>query len=206
MKRILCALILMTAVLTVGVDTPATAATKPCSRGDAEAMARSGIQFGGRYLGGQPHGAPAASAHRWEDCQFRLYDDNDQDDPEVPHIFSDQDTFLAGIFYFLFDFEIDEFFGGDRKLAIADLESVSERFFFGPATLPDESLPEVPLTQTSYRGAQLPTIGGQLVYTHLYATFPAGSLVAGKYKYRFEQEYAGELFVARGVVTIVSSP
>ena len=83
-------------------------------------------------------------------------------------------------------------------MAIADMESISERFFFGPATLPDKSLPEVPLAQTSYRGAQLPAIGGHLVYTHLYATFPAGSLVAGTYKYRFEQEYAGESFVGRG--------
>jgi hypothetical protein len=78
----------------------------------------------------------------WQDCQFRFYDDNDEDDPEVPHVFSDKDYFIGAIALFEFydAFQRPDF---DRAAAVASLEAITTRVFFGPASIPDAALPEL---------------------------------------------------------------
>jgi len=208
MLSVLGILAATTVVLSPSVPA-AVAAPDHCTRGDAQAIAEAGYQFGGRLLGGQPHGAPAASTRKWADCQFRLYDDNDDDNPEVAHAFSEDDWIVGAISYFLYYSEFP-LVGETRADATAYLDTWTEHFYFGPASLPDANLPEVSLTKTAYRNMQLPGLGERTVWNHTYAIWPAGSLAPGTYRFRFEQlipdgPFAGQ-FEARGTLMITDVP
>jgi hypothetical protein len=190
---------------------PATALAAPdhCTRGDAQAIAQAGLQFGGRALGGQPHGEPAASTRKWTDCQFRLYDDNDQDDPEVAHVFSEDDWVVGAVASFVYYSEFP-LVGGTRAAATDYLDTFVDHFYFGPASTPAADLPEVPLATTSYRAMQFPGFGERAVWNHVYVIFPAGSLSPGTYTYRLESSipdgpFAGE-FESTGTIVILTSP
>ena len=97
----------------------------------------------------------AQADHLFEDCQFRLYDDNDPEDnpdnPEIPHVFSEDDYFLAGISAGYTYAELEEL-GFTRAEAIAEMNKFTDRFFWGPATATDAELEEIKLASTPYLG------------------------------------------------------
>ena len=101
-----------------------------------------GYQFGGQ-VARRPatRRSPAASTRKWADCQFRLYDDNDEDDPEVAHVFSDEDWIVGAISYFLYYSEFP-LVGGTRADATAYMDTWTEHFY---------SVPRRFLTQTCLR-------------------------------------------------------
>lgn len=200
-----------TSVVVSPGTTPASAAPDRCTRGDADAIVQAGGQFGTRVLGAQPHGATASSTRKWVECQFRLYDDNDEvaDDPEIAHVFSEDDWVVGAIAYFAFASEFP-LFGGTREDATAYMDTWIEHLYFGPASLSDADLPEVTLNETSYRTVQFPALGERAVLTTTYIVWPAGSLAPGTYRFRFEQiipdgpfEGAGE---ERGTIVITAAP
>lgn len=204
----LTALATMAMTLAFGVST-AVSAPAHCTRGDVQAIAQAGPQFGTRVLGVQPHGESAASTRKWVDCQFRLYDDNDENDPEVPHVFSEDDWIVGGVAPFIFYSEFP-LVGGSRRSATAYMDTWTTRFYFGPASLADAELPEVSLTETSYADAQFPALGDRVVWKQVYVIFPAGSLAPGTYRFRSEDLVpdgflAGE-GVARGLIVITAAP
>ena len=187
----------------------AVSAPDNCTSGDAQAIAQAGLQFAGRALGGQPHGEPAAATSKWSDCQFRLYDDNDEDNPEIAHVFSEDDWVVGAVAYFITDAEL-LLVGGTPRSATAYIDTWTTHLYFGPASLPDASLPEVSLATTSYKSTQLPGLGEKYIWRQVYAIMPAGSLAPGTYRYRMEQSipdgpFAGT-FEARGTIVITDAP
>jgi hypothetical protein len=84
---------------------------------DAQAIARAGLPFAGRALGGKPHGEPAASTRKWIDCQFRLYGDNDDANPEIAHVFSGDDWVVRAVACFIAPSQIRLVVGTGRSAA-----------------------------------------------------------------------------------------
>ena len=146
----------------------------------------------------------AQADHLFEDCQFRLYDDNDPEDnpdnPEIPHVFSEDDYFLAGISAGYTYAELEEL-GFTRAEAIAEMNKFTDRFFWGPATATDAELEEIELASTPYLDAFL---GDDLIVgNHIYVLFKANKLDPGDYKWRWEVSFPGEgTGVTYGAVTI----
>jgi hypothetical protein len=215
MRRIILGTLAMLSILAATAVGPAAGApigvTAPdnCTHGDAEAIAQAGLQFAGRALGGQPHGEPAAATSKWSECQFRLYDDNDEDNPEVAHVFSEDDWIVGAVAYFITDSELI-LVGGTPRSATAYIDTWTTHLYFGPSSLPDASLPEVSLATTGYKSTQLPGLGEKYVWRQVYAIWPAGSLAPGTYRYRLEQlipdgPLAGT-FEARGAIIITDAP
>lgn len=207
-RLVLSILAALMAVLVSGAPT-VVAAPDHCTAGDVRAIARAGLQFGSRELGGQPHGVPAASTRKWADCQFRLYDDNDANDPEVAHVFSDTDWFIGAVADLIYYSEFP-LVGGDRASAIAYMDTWTTHFFLGPKSVPDADLPEVSLTETSYRDTQFPGFGERVVWKQHYVVFPAGSLSPGVYHYRTKlvvpDGFLAGSFVARGDIVVTTGP
>lgn len=203
MKRVLITLV-ASGVLSILLAVPA-AGNEHCTAGDVQGIAHAGFQGAQQNLF---NGRTTGLGGSWADCQFRLYDDNDAeenpDNPEVPHIFTDMDYFLAGIAQFDFydSFDRPDY---DRDAAIEFLSSeVVDRVFWGPAAKSDADLEEIELTSTNYRDAVLDF--GHVVGNIRYHTFEPGSLAPGEYKWRWENTSTGlEDFVARGVVVILDA-
>ena len=167
----------------VGMTTRVTVSqpSQPCSKGDAQIIANAGIQAV-QQRSGVVHG-PGSS---YQDCQFRFYDDNDDEGaPEVPHVFTDKDYFIGAIALFEFydSFQRPAY---DRAGAITYLNTISTRVFFGPASMPDAALPELALTNTKYRDGVFIGDGIHAVIGYRYMIFTPGSLAPGEYKWRFE--------------------
>lgn len=181
----------MTAIMLGVVVAPAGAADEICTSGDVQRMVGAMQQAFGT-------GSEAA-----ERCQFRLYDGNDDvpDAPEVPHVFTDQDWVLAGILQWSPRDVLDEF-GLKRADGVDYLTNdVVDRFFWGPK---GETLDEIPLTHTNYRGFVFADGGGRLVGNHRYHVFAPGSLDPGEYEWRWEYYdfFFGDYFEAFGEVHI----
>ena len=107
----------------------------------------------------------------WAKCQIRLYDDNDENDdnPEVPHTYTDKDHFLVGIFIYE-EYENFDPSDLDRAGLIDFLEAGgTTRMLRGRADTPDPDLEEIDLIETQYQDAMF---GGRfLVYNHRYHIF-----------------------------------
>jgi hypothetical protein len=198
LRCVVAALLVAMSGLLAAPSTEAAAPGQECTRGDAQAVAEAGPHFAKAFF----EGSPSAAAETWARCQFRLYDDNDPledpDNPEIPHVFTVNDFFLAGIFYFE---GIDP--GQHRADAIASLDVAASRFYFGPSTTPDADLPQVPLTRTGYRDAVLPLFDGHNIWVHDYAIFEPGELAPGEYRWRAEVGFPGDISVYFGAVTIL---
>ena len=195
MKRLATILAFVMMALFMSPAAPAVAASSDgrCTKGDVQRLANAGPIAGLHSREGLETG-PAGT---WENCQFRLYDDT------TTHVFSDEDYFLAGIFFFLSYDEFDRL-GIDRAGAIALLEGFIPRFFWGPAGTPDADLEEIALTSTSFRDTRIaPELGGHVVYNHNYTIFEPGSLQPGDYVFRWDQHDDEGDFTVRGSVTIV---
>jgi len=203
MKRILGGLALAALICVGGVSAPVTAsgpARDRCTFAEIQRFVHAGFEVA-RLSFNHPDASPGAAQadHIWDDCQFRFYDNNDEDNPEVPHVFSEDDYFLAGVFIFYFHEDLSGEF--DRADAIADMAKSTDRFFWGPSTATDSELQEMAITYGPYKDGLLPL--GPAVGAHWYIIFPPGSQEPGEYRWRYEQYYEGELgFVANGAVII----
>ena len=141
--------------------------------------------------------------HLFVDCQFRLYDNNDPEDnpdtPEIPHVFAEDEYFLGGVANWLTDAEL-EAAGFTRAEGIAYLKTLTDRFFWGPATTTDAQLQEIKVATTPYLDnifAEEQTVGN-----HRYIVFKANRLDPGDYKWRFERTDENGTFATYGAVTI----
>lgn len=204
-RCIVAASLLASTLLFAG--SPATAGGpvhQRCTKGDVTALAVAGPHVAKAYFGG----SQSRHGQIWPRCQFRLYDDNDTgagpDNPEIPHVFTVNDYFLAGIFLF------DNRPVRERKAAIADFAKVGIRFYFGPSNLPDAELREVPLRRVCCGYVVLagpdpiPDFGGLNLWIHHYAIFEPGSLDAGTYRWRAVVDDLSETTVDYGSVTILA--
>lgn len=175
-----------------------------CTKGDVTALAKAGPHVAKAYFGG----SHSRHAMTWPRCQFRLYDDNDTgpapDNPEIPHVFTVNDYFLAGLFLF------DNRPARERAAAIADFATVDIHFYFGPSHLSDAALPEIPLSRTCCGYVVLagpdpiPDFGGRNLWMHHYTIFKPGSLAAGTYRWRSVISDPTETSVYYGSVTILA--
>lgn len=199
MKRALTALIAATLLSTL-LAMPA-AGSQYCTKGDVQGLVNSlELSFELNRFQGVTTGLGGAFAR----CQFRIFDENDEDNPEVPHVFTEKDYVLAGIALFE-GYEFLDRPDYDRDAAIDLLNSAVDRFFFGTADTPDADLEEIALTQTNYRDF-VGEAFGHIVATHKYYIFSPGSLAPGEYKFRHEETFPGfPDFVARGVVVILDA-
>jgi hypothetical protein len=168
-----------------------------CTKGDVAMLAVAGPHIAKAYFSG----SRSRLAETWPRCQFRLYDDNDAEDapdnPEIPHVFSVNDYFLAGLFLF------DNRPVRERAAAIADFEQVVIRFYFGPGN-PGAKLREVPLKRVCCGYIVLPEFGGLNLWVHHYAIFEPGKLAPGTYRWRAVVNDFGEITISHGAVTIVA--
>jgi hypothetical protein len=196
------ALAIIAAFLLLSAPAAGSATDYQCTKGDIESLIHAGPQAVKLHLFMDKTQGPGGA---WKECQFRLYDDNDDeaspDDPEVPHIFSANDWFLGGVLFFLTRDEWESM-GLDRDGAIDWLEQGSDQLFWAKK---GESLTEVSLEETSYRNAVPDSSFGLLVVKHRYHLFEAGSLQPGTYEWRWVLSHPSEpeLFVAAGDVVIV---
>jgi hypothetical protein len=196
--RKLLAVSLVAAALVVP-STVSSATNDGCTRGDVQALTVATPQHFNHAFGrGITGGVNGAALN----CQFRLYDDNDEDNPEVPHVFTDEDWFLAGVLQWVTRDDLD-FFDVSRAEGIEFLESVEDRFFWGPE---GTILVEIPLTQTAYRNDSDMNFLGWMVLNQRYHIFEPGSVSPGVYEWRWETVNPFDpLFVAQGKVQIVDS-
>jgi hypothetical protein len=185
--------------------TPAAAATSErCGAGLAHRFAQNGWDGARQYLF---QGSTEGLGGAWAYCQFRLYDDNDDeaspDAPEIPHVFSVDDWFVAGILFYVTRDELAQL-GFDRRQGIDYLTPSLNRFAFGRSGQP---LVDVPLQQTRFVDTVINPELGELLVTQHYHVFRAGSLLPGTYEWRWEVQFPGEAepFVGSGVVRIVDA-
>ena len=146
----------------------------------------------------------AEADHLFEDCQFRLYDDNDPeetpDNPEIPHVFAEDEYFLGGISHWFTPADLEEY-GFTRAEAIAEMKKATDKFFWGPATAADPQLKQIKVATTPYLDAFLGE-GNPMVGNHRYVLFKANRLDPGDYKWRWERTEEGETHIFHGAVTI----
>jgi hypothetical protein len=145
---------------------------------------------------------PALEAS-FANCQFRLYDDNDgetPDSPEVPHTFSDDEWFMAGVLTWMTKEDLkDE--GLTKKQGSDTINNVVDRLFLGESGGP---LVEVPLESTEIRTVHDPEYKWLIINQH-YAVFPPGSLAPGTYSWRAELGAFGdtdETSIIHGVLIV----
>ena len=118
----------------------------------------------------------------------------------MPHVYTAEESFLAGIFQFgtRDDFR---FFGHNEAVRILDEEFV-DQFFWG---LEGETLDEIPLTHSAYSSANS-LFFGLITGNHRYHIFEPGSLAPDTYKWRWETSNPFQgAFVAHGTVIIVDA-
>lgn len=210
MMRLVNGLAIAALLGAAGMGTGTVAGASPpsgserCTATDSWFMAHAGFEVA--YFAASDSAATprlnALADHIWEDCQFRLYDDNDEendaDNPEIPHVFSEDDYFLGGILYVYFHVELGPAF--TRAEALAEMKTATDRFFWSPATVPDGSLDEIPVITGRYRDGLLPL--GRAVGNHRYIIFPPGSHAPGEYNWRWEHSFPDGMTISRGSVTI----
>lgn len=202
---------LAVAALLSMAGTTAGAATHPpepdttCTFADVQLFASAGFEIARLHFS-HPTGSDALHAradHIWNECQFRFYDDNDvegsEDNPEVSHVFSEDDYILGGVFAFYFTSELSAEFS--RNDAIADLKTWTNQTYWGSSEIADEALPEITVTHGPYKSGILPF--GSAVGNHRYIIIAPRSHEPGEYKWRWEASAPGEeTIVVRGTVII----
>src|SRR6185436_2622572 len=99
-------------------------------------------------------------------------DGDEEDNPEIPHVFAANDWSLAGIFDWISQAEMDEL-GLNRAEAVAYVESPQDRLFW---RLQGGEWTELPLTQATHRSVRAPWGEVLTVFRHRYHIFPAGSV------------------------------
>ena len=185
--------------LTALMAVPAAAGNNDrCTKGNVKGFAEGTIALAKQV---SQRGATKGTAASWANCQFRLYDNNGPD----THQFSDDEWFLGGIWGWLTDDQLDEFYGGSRKAAKDDFNSGSLNTLEWRRINPAGAWTVLPLTKTSVKAAYSPIFGEVLpVIQHEYHIFKPGSVAPGQYEWRwaFVGPWDPQLVVGR--VDIVS--
>jgi hypothetical protein len=202
MMKSTAALAVIIVFAVIGV-TPANAGSDHCTQGDVQALANAGFQGASLNLG---FGSAAGVGGSWANCQFRLFDDNEDppDAPEIPHVFTDRDYVLGGIFEFE-DYGFLDRPDYDRAAAIEYVKSITTNMYWGTVDTPDGNLVEIQLTESPFRDTVFAGFA-HLVGHHRYHIFKPGDLEPGEYKWRLEHDDSvfGS-FVARGSVIILET-
>jgi len=110
-------------------------------------------------------------------CQARLYDDNG---PETPHVWCEQDLFLLGILIF----DSYKYLGLDRETVAASMEQFSHQVFWSSLT----ETTEIGLTRTATRDLVHPFLGHLVVY-HDYAIMGEQPFSPGFYIWEWIQRH-----------------
>jgi hypothetical protein len=201
---------LLTGLLTAGSSPAAANADDVCTASLVHRFANNGPQGAREYFVDESTEGLGAA---WAYCQFRLYDDNDEeaspDAPEVPHVFSEDDWFLGGILIWLERRDL-EVLGFNHQEGIEFLKEIEERFYFGRQ---GSRLVEMPLRQSRYQDVVIDPSLGPLLINQRYHIFPAESLSPGMYEWRYVQTWPEEFnilfpdapltFVTHGAVRII---
>jgi hypothetical protein len=190
-------------VLVVSAASPATAGTDRCTQGDVQGIAQAGFQGASLNIG---RGSTAGLGGTWAECQFRLFDDNEDppDTPEIPHVFTDDDYILGGIYEFE-DYGYLDRPDYDRAAAIEYVKSVVTTMYWGTADTPDANLAQIELSESPFRDTVFAGFA-HFVGHQRYHIFEPGDLEPGEYKWRLEHDdpVLGS-FVARGSVIILAT-
>ena len=176
MRRSLTVLLTMALLVSVPLVVPASAtANDGCTKGNVEGFAQGGIAIAKQSgPGRQENGTSGA----WSNCQFRFYDENGPD----PHVFTDEEYFLGGIFGWLTDDEIEEFGLTPRPVAVADFHLFENTLFWREAGGEWE---ELELTVTAIRGVYAPLFGEVFhIMGHTYHIFEPG-MNPGAYEWQW---------------------
>lgn len=170
-------------VLAVGVlslmSTPGTAratGAEGCTRGHVQGFANGGIAIAKQAESGRQENGTAGS---WSNCQFRFYDNNGPG----PHVFTDEEYFLGGIFNWIPRDVIEEF-GLTRNEAASALDLTEDSLFW--RAVGDVEWTELSVTTSTVRAVYSPLLGEVLpVMDHRYHIFTPGSVAPGAYEWKW---------------------
>jgi hypothetical protein len=179
MRRAMTVLLTMALLASAPLGAPASAtANDGCTKGNVEGFANGGIAIA------KQNGTNGTAA-AWENCQFRFYDDNG---PTTPHVFTDEEYFLGGIFNWFTDADIEEFDLFPRPVAVSDFDLLESTLFWRELVAegePEEEWEELELTSTAVRGVYAPFFGEVFhVMGHDYHIFEPG-MNPGAYEWKW---------------------
>jgi hypothetical protein len=144
--------------------------------GERGGFANGGVAIAKQF---QPGRQGNGTAGAWANCQFRFYDDNGP----TPHVFTDEEYFLGGIFNWIPDDVIDEF-GLTRNEAAAALDFTEEKLFW--REVGDVDWTELPITKSTVRAVNSPLFGEVFhVMDHRYHIFEPGTVAPGMYEWKW---------------------
>ena len=153
-------------VLAVAVqDVRANNKADHCGIGEVTSFSQVGIQGFRLYLSGT---SPVGLAGSTANCQARLYDDNG---PDVPHVWCEDDMFLLGILMF----EPYKELGLPRETSSGFLQQFDNRVMWHSAS----GTVELDLTRTVVKDAV--SFLGHLVYFHEFNIMGGDPLQPGDY-------------------------
>jgi hypothetical protein len=170
-------LLTMALVVSSPMGAPASATTDDgCTKGNVEGFAQGTIAVAKQSgPGRQENGTSGA----WSNCQFRFYDDNGA---TTPHVFTDEECFLGGIFGWITDAEIEQFGLTPRPVAVADFHLFENTLLWREA---GGAWEELELSTTAVRGVYAPFFGEVFhVMAHDYYIFEPGMSV-GSYEWKW---------------------
>ena len=199
MKRILSSLVLAALLTTAGAASATATSAQPasdrCTLADAQLWAHNPFRVT-ELLTTEPTGSDSLRAraeHIAQNCQFRFYDDR------YPHVFSEEDYFVGGVNLY---YQNDPPSKLDHQEATWALNSVTDRLFWGPSSVADSELQELPLIVGPIRSVDL-FFEGPAIGNHRYIIFAPGSQEPGEYQWRWEQSHpTEEPLVTHGIVII----
>ena len=176
MRRAMTVLLTVALLVSAPLGAPASAtADDGCTKGNVEGFANGGIAVAKQS---QPGRQENGTSGAWSNCQFRFYDDNG---PTTPHVFTDEEYFLGGIFGWITDDEIEEFGLTPRPVAVSAFHLVESTLFWREAGGEWE---ELELTVTAIRGVYAPLFGEVFhVMGHTYHIFEPG-MNPGAYEWK----------------------
>jgi hypothetical protein len=197
MRRAMTVLLTMALLASAPLGAPASAtANDGCTKGNVEGFANGGIAIA------KQNGTNGTAA-AWENCQFRFYDDNG---PTTPHVFTDEEYFLGGIFNWYTDADIEEFDLFPRPVAVSDFHLFENNLFWRETGGEWE---ELELTSAAVRGVYAPLFGEVFhVMAHTYHIFEPGSVNPGAYEWKWVIDapwIPGPLVAGVGEVVIVDA-
>ena len=177
MRRALTVLLTMALLMSVPLVVPASATPNDgCTKGNVQGFANGGITIAKQS---QPGRQENGTAGAWSNCQFRFYDDNGP----APHVFTDEEYFLGGIFNWIPDDIIDEF-GLTRNEAAAALDLTVESLSW--REVGEVAWTELSITKSTVRAVYSPRFGEVFdVMDHRYHVFEPGSVAPGMYEWKW---------------------
>ena len=161
-------------IVSTPLAVPASAKGKDgCTKGNVEGFAKGGIAIAKQS---QPGRQENGTAGAWSNCQFRFYDNE-------PHVFTDDEYFLGGIFNWIPD-DIIEQFDLTRNEAAAALDLTVETLFWRKVGIGDWT--ELSITKSTVRAVNAPLFGEVFdVMDHRYHIFEPGSFEPGMYEWKW---------------------